>query len=109
MSSEYIFRHLLANSLPFGEYLRANALQDGDVGRNLKETCVLPYYFFVLIGSSELRRCFGAKKEAKKHPPPTKPPPIWGVLTEEWQRPLILRPFWYRGTRDEFYQPKMST
>jgi hypothetical protein len=23
-------------------------------------------------------------------------------LTEELQRPLILRPFWYRGTRDEF-------
>ena len=44
----------------------------------------------------------GAEKEAKRHPPPTKPPPIWGVLTEEWQKPLILRPFWYRGTRDEF-------
>ena len=29
--------------------------------------------------------------------------PIWKDLTEEWQRPLILRLFWYRGTRDELF------
>ena len=55
------------------------------------------------------------KKEAKKHPPILNPScvpvvasgkaerPIWKDLTEEWQRPLILRLFWYRGTRDELF------
>ena len=43
------------------------------------------------------------RERTKRHPPPTKPPPIWGVLTEELQKPSILRPFWYRGTRDDFF------
>ena len=43
---------------------------------------------------------FLAQKEAKTSTYP-KSFPIWKNLTEEWQKPLILRPFWYRGTRDE--------
>ena len=35
----------------------------------------------------------GAEKEAKRHPPPTKPPPIWGVLTENRGYPSIHQGF----------------
>ena len=42
------------------------------------------------------------KERSKETSTPTKSPPILGDLTEEWQKPLILRSFWYRGTRDEF-------
>ena len=50
------------------------------------------------------------RKERKETSTPTKSPPILGDLTEEWQRPLILRSFWYRGTRDGFlYKLRVRT
>ena len=55
-----------------------------------KERSFIPYFLWRKERS----------KETSTYP---KSFPIWKDLTEEWQRPLILRLFWYRGTRDELF------
>ena len=66
-------------------------------------SCVFSYFLWRRERSKDtIFSYFLAQKEAKTSTP-TKSPPILGDLTQENAETDIFLPFWYRGTRDEFF------